>query len=239
MITIALDHLRFKPHDTILDMGCGEGRHTAALLHGHRGICIAADRDHTTLVTCREKLIFHEQLTGKQGPPWAVSAADITDLAFKTDTFDGVICSEVLEHIVDDERAVSELARVIKPGGNLAVSVPRFWPEKVCWLLSEEYFNANQGHVRIYTKTEIQKKIEATGFDLVKTHWAHSLHAPFWWLKCFVGPNRTDSLLVNLYHRFLVWDLMEKPLITRFLDRLLNPLLGKSLVFYFKETSKQ
>jgi hypothetical protein len=48
-----------------------------------------------------------------------------------------------------------------------------------------------------------------------------------------VGPQRNDHLLVNLYHRFLTWDIMHQPQPTRFFDRLLNPLLGKSLVLYF------
>jgi hypothetical protein len=70
------------------------------------------------------------------------------------------------------------------------------------------------------------------------THFAHSIHAPYWWLKCLVGVNRSDAFLVNLYHRLLVWDMMKKPKLTRFLDRLFNPILGKSRVLYFrKQTS--
>src|SRR3712207_8881866 len=46
---------------------------------------------------------------------------------------DRVIASEVLEHIPDDARAMAEIARVLKPGGTVAVTVPRFGPERVCW----------------------------------------------------------------------------------------------------------
>ena len=48
---------------------------------------------------------------------------------------------------------------------------------------------------------------------------------------------REDSVLVNIYHRMLTWDIMEKPKITRSIDMLLNPLLGKSLVLYFKKSA--
>ena len=58
---------------------------------------------------------------------------------------------------------------------------------------------------------------------------------PFWWLKCLAGPARKDVRLVNLYHRFLTWDLMQKPRITGCAERLLNPILGKSLVVYCKK----
>ena len=130
---------------------------------------------------------------------------------------------------------MGEIIRVLKPGNNLVVSVPRFFPEKICWLLSDEYYNANQGHVRIYRQAGLVEQLEGQGVVLWATHFAHSIHAPYWWLKCLVGPTREDSRSVNLYKRFLTWDIMEKPPLTRFLDRLLNPVLGKSLVLYLKK----
>jgi hypothetical protein len=63
-------------------------------------------------------------------------------------------------------------------------------------------------------------------------HHAHGLHTPYWWLKCLVGPERGNVFPVNLYHRFLVWDIMKRPWASRLLDRLLNPVIGKSLVVY-------
>ena len=134
---------------------------------------------------------------------------------------------------------MAEIIRVLKPGHELVVSVPRLFPEKICWMLSDEYFNANQGHVRIYRKKVIVAKLEKHGVSHWATHFAHSLHAPYWWLKCLVGPTREDSRSVNLYKRFLTWDIMEKPALTRWLDRLLNPVLGKSLVLYFKKQSRR
>ncbi|MEA2060244.1 MAG: class I SAM-dependent methyltransferase [Thermodesulfobacteriota bacterium] len=234
MITIDFDCFEITPGARVLDMGCGEGRHTAAVFDQKKGFCVAADRDESALKACRQKLAFHETAAGMTCAAWAPALTDITCTGFKTSIFDIVICSEVLEHIVDHEKAMSELTRILKPGGILAVSVPRFWPEKICWLLSDAYFNVNQGHVRIYKKKELIQKIEQNGPSLFKAHYAHSLHAPFWWLKCLVGPARTDARSVSLYHRLLVWDLMKKPFVTRFFDRLFNPVLGKSLVLYFK-----
>jgi len=54
-------------------------------------------------------------------------------------------------------------------------------------------------------------------------------------LKCLVGPNHENSLPVNLYHRFLTWDILKQPCLTRFIDRLFNPLLGKSVVVYLRK----
>jgi len=80
---------------------------------------------------------------------------------------------------------------------------------------------------------ELIKAVEKAGTIYFYSHFAHSIHAPYWWLKCLVGPTRDDSWMVNLYKRFLTWDIMDKPWITRFVDRLLNPLMGKSVVLYF------
>ena len=132
---------------------------------------------------------FHAGLDDLSCRNWALSAMDITALPFRDSSFDVVICSEVLEHIADDNKAICELIRIVKPGKMLAVSVPRAWPEWICWQLSDEYSNANMGHVRIYSKKEIIEKIRDKGPRYLGCHYAHSIHSPYWWLKCFVGPN--------------------------------------------------
>jgi ubiquinone/menaquinone biosynthesis C-methylase UbiE len=235
MITIDFNRLDLKKGDSILDIGCGEGRHTIKACQQDDTFCVGADFGYDNLVETRNKLNFHEKLDDLSCKAFDLSCMDITNMPFCDDSFDIVICSEVLEHIPDDAKAMSELIRILKPGKTLAISVPRFWPEKICWLLSDEYFNANMGHVRIYKKPTLIEAIEAFGVKHFSSHHAHSIHAPFWWLKCFKGPSRTDSKLVNLYHKILVWDLMKNPKITAFIDKLLNPVLGKSMVLYFKK----
>jgi len=235
MITIDFKRLDIRPNDRILDIGCGEGRHTIRAAQEPDTICTGADFGFDNLVQTRDKLAFHEKINDLSCKDWNLSTMDITALPFADNSFDVVICSEVLEHIPDDAKAMSELVRIVRPGKILAISVPRSWPEKICWQLSDEYFNAHMGHVRIYQKKALIQAIETLGLVHTGSHFAHSIHAPYWWLKCLMGPNRTDSALVNLYHRILVWDLMQKPKITAFVDKLFNPILGKSLVLYFKK----
>ena len=76
--------------------------------------------------------------------------------------------------------------------------------------------------------------MEAAGLEVTHSHRAHALHSPYWWLRCAVGVNRDveDNQLTNLYNRFLTWDIMTEPAVTKIADRALNPLLGKSLVVY-------
>jgi hypothetical protein len=125
------------------------------------------------------------------------------------------------------------LIRVLKVGGTLAVSVPRWLPEQVCWLLSEEYHSNEGGHVRIYRASELRDKIAGSGMELTHTHHAHALHSPFWWLKCAVGVSKTEHPAVAAYHKLLVWDLMQRPKATQIAESLLNPLVGKSVAMYF------
>jgi SAM-dependent methyltransferase len=141
----------------------------------------------------------------------------------------------VLEHIPDDELAMAELARVLRPGGTAAVTVPRYLPERICWALSDAYHEVEGGHVRIYEGHELVAKLAKAGLVAVGTDHAHGLHAPYWWLKCIVGVDNQDHPLPRLYHRMLVWDIMAKPWPTRLADRLLNPVIGKSLVVYLRK----
>jgi hypothetical protein len=66
-------------------------------------------------------------------------------------------------------------------------------------------------------------------------HHAHGLHSPYWWLKCAVGVHDGEHLLVRAYHRVLVWDITKRPAATRAAERVLNPLVGKSLVLYARK----
>jgi SAM-dependent methyltransferase len=159
---------------------------------------------------------------------------DATQLPFVDGAFDRIIASEVLEHIHDDAAAMSELARVLRPGGTMAVTVPSYAPERVCWALSEEYHApyVPGGHVRIYRESELRGKLRDAGMAPGFAHHAHALHSPYWWLRCAVGPANENNPLVHAYRRLLEWDITSAPPVTRWADRLLNPLLGKSLVVY-------
>lgn len=235
MITVDFERLSIKPGFRILDMGCGSGRHTCAASRFKKVIAIGSDIRFKDVVEAKNRLLYEQSLGEQGGGVWGGIVSDIRRLPFKDNYFDLVICSEVLEHIDDHATAVSELSRVLKPGKDLVVSVPRYFPERICWALSKDYYLANDGHIRIYKKKELIDLLEAAGVKKWATHFAHSLHTPYWWLKCLVGPNRDDSPLVNLYHRFLVWDMMKKPWITRSLDWLLNSILGKSVVIYLRK----
>ncbi|MDM8538312.1 class I SAM-dependent methyltransferase [Desulfobacterales bacterium HSG17] len=234
MITVNFNKLKIWPGYKILDIGCGSGRHTGEALRFKGTKVVGTDINFNDLIQARERLAFQEEIGEKRGD-YILAASNITCLPFQDNYFDLVVCSEVLEHIPDHKKAVSEIIRILKPGKNLVVSVPRYMPEQICWLLSHEYHNNPGGHIRIYKTKELTEILTQFGVKKWGFHWAHSLHTPYWWLKCLIGPDKEDFRVVSFYHKFLVWDMMEKPGITRFIEKLLNPLLGKSVVLYLRK----
>jgi len=235
MITVDFNRVALPEGARVLDIGCGSGRHTAAAYQLPQATAIGIDLNLSDLADAGKRLVFHDRLSAHGSGTWGLLAADMLRLPFGDGCFDLVICSEVLEHIHTHRKAITEAVRVLKPGSTMVVSVPRFYPESICWKLSSDYASANQGHIRIYRKRQMLSLLQAAGLKPVAAHHAHSLHTPYWWLKCLVGPSRKDIRAVNAYHRFLTWDIMKKPKATRLLERLLNPVLGKSLVIYARK----
>jgi len=237
MKTVDFNRLPLAAGDTILDLGCGEGRHVISAYVEADVHSIGVDLSLDDLKTTRERFADYAE-PDNEAKSFGLSSASALALPFADNTFDKIICSEVLEHIPDYRSALREIERVLKPGGLFCASVPRRWPERICWALSEGYYRVPGGHLRIFRGSELRSEIECLGFKHYYRHWAHALHVPFWWLKCLFWSHRDTNWLVKQYHRLLVWDLMENPALTRILEKSMNPIMGKSVVMYFrKETA--
>lgn len=231
MLTINFKRLGFKDGDKLLDLGCGEGRHLihACLEHNIQGVGVDLSRRDLQITLDR----FAPFAGYNPKSDFFIQQADATQLPFADDSFDKIICSEVLEHIENYHGVLCEIKRVLKPSGILAISVPRAWPEKICWSLSSAYHQVEGGHIRIFNACELRNHVDKMGFKHTHKYWAHALHTPFWWLKCLWWDSQDSSRTIKFYHRLLVWDLMHKPWITQTLEKMLNPLLGKSVVMHF------
>ena len=233
MQTNDLNILALKDGERALDLGCGQGRYVHAMYH--HAVChvVGLDLGFDDVKQTREGFKACPDMDPDTKREYSLTVGNALTLPFPDTSFDKIVCSEVLEHIPNYAGALAEINRILKPGGTLAISVPRYWPEWVCWALSEDYHNEPGGHVRIFRTKVLKKDVETHGLRHFARHWAHGLHAPYWWLKCAVGVKRDDSKLVDLYHRFLVWDLVKQPLLTRVLEKIASPLMGKSVVLYF------
>lgn len=233
MLTVDFSWFALEPGCQVLDVGCGEGRHTLAAYLRPGVTATGVDLNEQDLATARSRIADMDSFS--PGGAIAFMRADATQLPFPDASFDRVICSEVLEHVPNYLAVIEELVRVLKPGGKLCISVPRAWPEKLCWLLSEDYHNTPGGHIRIFDRIDLRREVLRHGMQCYREHGAHALHVPYWWLRCLVWRNAEQNPLVRAYHRLLVWDLMQAPALTRWLERLLSPWMGKSVVMYFSK----
>jgi SAM-dependent methyltransferase len=234
VLTVRFNDLRITQDTMFLDAGAGFGRHAyEAARRGARVVALDYAQEETQTTRATFAAMFEANEIDEQRLV-GVLRGDATRLPFADATFDCIVTSEVLEHIQNDVSALAELTRVLKPGGILAATVPAWFPEKINWMLSSQYHApfVPGGHVRIYSATELKAKFRAAGLRVTNTHRTHALHSPYWWLRCAVGPQREDHALVNTYKKFLEWDIIAAPRITRLAEKVFAPLLGKSYVLY-------
>ncbi len=239
MLTVDFDRLGVGPGTRVIDVGCGQGRHSFEAYRRGADI-VAFDQNADDLA--QVKIMFGAMAEAGEAPGHATAEAvqgDALALPYRDGEFDVVIASEILEHIPSDERAIAELVRVTAPGGALVVTVPRWLPERICWLLSDEYHANEGGHVRIYRADALRTLISGRGMRFVHSAHAHALHSPYWWLKCLVGVGNESHPAVSGYHRMLVWDMMKKPWLTRSAESALDPFIGKSVALYFTKPAVQ
>ncbi len=235
MLTVDFDRLDIGHGTKVIDVGCGAGRHSFEAYRRGADV-VAFDQNAAELDNVHT--VLRAMADSGEAPASAHAETVVGDaqaLPYPDRTFDCVIASEILEHVPADDAVIAELIRVLKVGGRLAVTVPRWLPERLCWLLSDDYHGNEGGHIRIYRAHELRGKIAGRGMIFTHTHHSHALHAPFWWLKCMVGVDNSDHPAVVAYHKMLVWDMMRRPVLTRLAESTLNPVIGKSVALYFEK----
>lgn len=122
-----------------------------------------------------------DYITADLYSPIADVKADICDLPFEENTFDVVFCNHVLEHIIDDKKAMSELHRVLKPGGLGVFQIPQDLSLATTYedfsITSKEERKKHFGqydHVRIYGKDYFDK-LRSVGFSVKEVDYSKTI----------------------------------------------------------------
>jgi SAM-dependent methyltransferase len=234
MITVEPDLLDVKDGDVVLDAGCGNGRHSWEVYNRNRSSVVAFDIDTESIK--KNWYVLHS-LKEERGikTSYHLLLADVTRLPFKAGRFDRIICSEVLEHIPEDDNALEELLRVMSKDGAIGISVPHYLAESICWRLSGNYYGFPGGHIRKYRTRELLALADHAGLSVYAVRRKHALHSFYWILRCIFGIKKENARVPALYNRFLTWDLRANHRFFRGLEGLLNHVCPKSIAIYAKK----
>ena len=145
----------FKNCKKIIDAGCGDGSFSSLDMSRITGVDVF-----------KSELFVGDNFV----------KADLKKLPFKNNSFDGVFCAHVLEHMVDIIGVLKEFHRVLKPQGKLVVLVPSYW--KLYVPFSKYNFFAEPTHIRPYTPFSLNNALEWGGFK-VKEVCYNKFYFPF------------------------------------------------------------
>jgi SAM-dependent methyltransferase len=154
-----LDEVR--PGDRALDLGCGTGALTAALAHAGAD-AVGAEVAQAALERARRahpELRF--LLVPTDGP-----------LPFKDRAFDLVWASEVIEHVADTARWLSEVRRVLVPGGRLLLTTPNHGRIAILVHGLERYSEPLSDHLHLYTRRSLEHTLAEFGFSEIRVRGA-------------------------------------------------------------------
>jgi arsenite methyltransferase len=163
---LPVDWLNIPPGGVALDVGSGPGSITATLAHaaGPDGLALGVDISEPMLARA---------VCGAAGPTVGFLRADAQRLPLRDQTVDAVVSIAVLQLIPEPAAALSEMARVLRPGGRLAVMVPTFGPPAELWR------KLPNGGAHMFSEDEIGDILEDHGFASVRTKSV----GPFQWVR--------------------------------------------------------
>jgi glycosyltransferase involved in cell wall biosynthesis/2-polyprenyl-3-methyl-5-hydroxy-6-metoxy-1,4-benzoquinol methylase len=176
-----LEYLEIRDGDVVADWGCGMGVYLRWMSRLRRLRTVGFDVDADRLRQARAAATSA-----------VLARADLARVPIASSRLDGILLSEVLEHVADDEAVLREAWRTLRPGGILAISVPHAdypalwdpWNRAWSWLGGEPLRQGPlvgiwTGHRRLYWPEELARKTREAGFAIEALEEATSRGFPF------------------------------------------------------------
>jgi len=195
--------------ETVLEVGCGVGNLTGLLLQ--HGKVISTDVNERYLQTVENKFRGHPHL--KRVLLWDIRRPPPQDL---NEPIDSIVCSNVLEHIEEDEHALANFYQLLPRGGRLILLVPA-----LKWLYN--LLDQELGHVRRYTRKELGARLRAQGFKIRQLTFLNSFGILGWFVNGTVLRRRLLPVRqVKLFNKLV-------PFFIR-MEKILPAVVGQSLI---------
>lgn len=194
----------------ILEVGCGIGNFTNALTSFGRIFAMDIDKNYIN----KTKLLLSEGQVG-------LGDIERGKYFFGSQTFDSIVCLNVLEHIENDERALTNLLKLLKPGGTLIVLIPAH-----PFLYGA--IDKSIGHFRRYMKKELSQKMEKIGFKIIQSRKINFLGAIGWFIAGrILNESKVEDKKIKIFN-------LLAPFFLTFED-IIEPIIGTSILVIAKK----
>jgi ubiquinone/menaquinone biosynthesis C-methylase UbiE len=186
------------PAHTVIDVGCGDGRFINFC--AARGAeVIFADRNEAKIRATEERV--------KSSPARAFRAivSECAPIPLEDDVGDLVICTEVLEHVVDPVVFLQELVRIAKPGATLLMTVPDGRSENFVAATAPPSYFEEPNHIRIFHAEDFRQLVIDAGLEIVDHQFLGCFWSVYWplsWLT--TGPGSGPGLPIDNLHPITV-----------------------------------
>jgi SAM-dependent methyltransferase len=194
----------------ILEIGAGIGNFTELLLD--RELVVATDN----YPPCIDYLT--SRFDGRlKVPPILLDASGNIESSLKAYRFDTVVCLNVLEHIEDDFKAVSEMHRQLVVNGRLVLLVPAFQ-------FLHGTVDKSLGHYRRYTRKDLLPRMNQAGFTIERSFYMNLIGMAGWfWNNRIIKRHEESGKQINIFDRYVAPT-------AEVVERLLPPPVGLSLI---------